>query len=104
MTNLEGVSRGSLERALEQVRTDVADLHRDLAGAERNRKRWIFLILWLLVADVLQHAWFEPWRALAVSATVVSAYSVVDGLWIRVRAFQTLRKPHPSERTRVDLS
>jgi hypothetical protein len=105
MARLDDVTRLSLERAFELVRTDVAKLHRDLARAEGNRTRWIWVILWVAVADFLQHSWVSGVAALSMSAFLVGLYGLVEVCCIRRLALRTLKEPlYPMWDTRVDLS
>ena len=102
---LNQASKEKLKEALEQIRKDIASLHRDLAGAEGNRATWILIIMWLALAPILQSI-FQVGivSALGLAGVVVSVYSFVDGIRIRKRALRTLKEPlEPMFDTSVDL-
>ena len=102
---LTQVSKENLKEALEQIRKDIASLQRDLAGAEGNRATWIFIIMWLVLAHILQSFFHAgDWTALGLAGVLVSGYRFVDGLRIRQRAFRMLKEPlAPMWDTRIDL-
>jgi len=106
MRESEYVSKAKLEKAFEQIRSDMATYHRDHAYAEKNRARWIFLIIWLLVA-IAMHDFFNVGSLLSLlySAILVGVYRVLDGLYIVYRAHRVARQPlEPTFDTHVDLS
>ena len=106
MHEAENVSKAKLERAFEQIRRDMATYHRDHAYAEKNRARWIFLIIWLLVA-LAMHDFFNVGglSSLLYSAILVGIYRVLDGLYIVYRAHRVASQLlEPTFDTHVDLS
>ncbi len=102
----EFVRREKLEHAFETIRKDVAYLQRDLAYAEANRTRWVFVIMWLaltpLVRDLLR---IDLIPSLGLSALLAAGYRLVDGLRITRRAIRSFSEPlEPAWDTKVDLS
>lgn len=104
--NSQNVSKEKLEKAFEQIRKDVANLQRDLAYAEGNRVRWIFLIMWIVSANLLIDAFhLSVLYSFIISAVLVATYRFLDGLRINRRAFRSLKEPlEPMWDTKVDLS
>ena len=105
METISDVPREKLEVALQQIRADVAHLHRDIAGAAANETRWIFLVLWVTVGDLL-HGMFDlsPLYAIGASALLVWAYRVLDGIRITANAMRRLNEPlEPMYDTSVEL-
>ena len=106
MRESEHVSKAKLEKAFEQIRRDMATYHRDHAYAEKNRARWIFLMIWLLVAIAI-HNFFNVGglSSLLYSALLVGVYRVLDGFYIVYRAHRVANQPlEPTFDTHVDLS
>ena len=106
MAQPEFVSREKLEQAFEQVRKDVAYLHRDLGYAEGNRARWLFIIMWLVLAQIVKDLFgIATAYSLGISALLVAGYRFLDGLRITKRAYRSLKEPlEPTWDTKVDLS
>ena len=105
MDTVGHVRKERLDIALQQIRRDVARLHRDAAGAAGNEARWVFLLMWLILGDVLHDAFdLSPLYAIVISALIVGAYRVLDGLRITATAMRTLKEPlEPTWDTRVEL-
>lgn len=99
------VSKERLEAALQQIRSDVATLHRDLGYGAGNQARWTFLLMWLVVADLLRDGLdLSWWLAVAVSVVIVGAYRIIDGMRTTARALRRMEEPvEPSWDTRVEL-
>jgi len=100
------IRREKLEQAFEQIRKDIAALQRDLGYAELNRNRWIFIIMWLVLANLVKDA-FELGTSLSlgISAALVILYRLVDRMRITRRALRVLKEPlEPMWDTKVDLS
>ncbi len=100
------IRREKLEQAFEQIRKDIAALQRDLGYAELNRSRWIFIIMWLVLANLVEDALdLGTLLSLGISAALVILYRLVDGMRITRRALRTLKEPlEPMWDTKVDLS
>lgn len=106
MTNIEDVSREKLGRAFELIRSDIAYLHRDLALGEANRMRWIFMIMWLVLANLINDA-IHPGvlYSLGISAVLIYVYRLFDKWRIIHRAMESRKVPlEPMFDTKVDLS
>ena len=102
----EQVSRVALERALSDIRRDIAYLHKDLAYSMADDTRRIFLIAWLVIAMVLSKAFeLSMLEGVFWSAGAVGLYGIIEGAIIRTRAVKLLKEPlEPEFNTRVDLS
>ena len=103
---LDHVRKEKLEQALAQIRSDIQHLQVDLAGAEGNKVTWFFIILWLVLADVLQNfIHLNNIVALGIAGVIVIAYRVIDGYRITSRALRMAKVPldHMFD-TKVDLS
>ena len=48
------IDREKLAKALQQVRRDIANLHRDLGYAAVDRLRFVVFLLYLVLAEFLQ--------------------------------------------------
>jgi len=106
MQDTKYVGKEKPAKALSQIRRDMAYFHRDHAYAAGDRTRWIFLILWLLVA-LTMHGLFYTGGAdsLAFGGIIVGVYAVLDGLYIHRRARKVAEQPlEPTFDTHVDLS
>lgn len=84
----------------------MAYLHRDLAYAEGNRRRWLFIIMWLVLAHFVKDGFdIGAFYSLGISALLVATYSFLDGLRIAKSAHRSLKEPlEPIWETKVDLS
>lgn len=106
MKTVADISREKLELALETIRKDTALLQRDLAFALANRTRWIFIVLWVSLANLLGHT-FEIGLILSLlsSGIIVFVYGVVDTVRINKQADKISIEPlDPKWDTKVDLS
>jgi len=71
------------EAALQEIKDNLTQLHVDVAFAEKNRMRWIFLIMWLVLADLIHNLFnLGAVLSLIVAALVVSVFRLVDRLLI----------------------
>jgi len=106
MSSIESVQKEKLEKAFEQIRKDVAYLQRDLAYAEQNRSRWIFIIMWIVLADLIKNFFdLSILYSFGVSGIIVGLYRLVDGYRITKRALRSLKEPlEPLWDTKIDLS
>lgn len=106
MAQPESISKEKLEQAFEHMRKDVAYLQRDLAYAEGNRARWLFIIMWLVLGHFVKDIFaLHAAYSLAISAVLVAGYRVVDGLRITRHAYRSTKEPlEPMWDTKVDLS
>lgn len=106
MENYDYVRKEKLEHAFEQIRKDVANLHRDLAYAAADRVRWLFLVMWIVLAHLTNDFFgLSVLYSIAFSGVIISGYRFVDGLRVRRRALRLLKEPlEPMWETKVDLS
>ncbi len=106
MAQPDCVSREKLEQAFERVRKDVAYLQRDLAYADGNRARWLFIIMWLVLAHFVKDiSALHTTYSLGISALLVAGYRFVEGLRITKRAYRSMKEPLELVwDTKVDLS
>jgi len=106
MTSLETVQKEKLEKALEQIRKDVAYLQRDLAHAEQNRSQWIFVIMWLVLANLIKNFFdVSILYSFGISGFIVIVYRLIHGYRITKRALRSLNEPlEPRWDTKIDLS
>lgn len=100
------IERKSLERALSDIRKDIAWLHKDLAYIERDKARRIFIIMSLASSIVLNEAFaLGMMQSLLAAVVIVSVYSAIEVSLLRSRALKLLKKPlEPEFNTSVDLS
>ena len=105
MDTVGHVPKERLEIALQQIRADVAQLHRDLAAGAGNEARWIFLLMWLILGDFFRGAFgLSPLYAVLAAALIVGAYRVLDGMRVTATAMRMLKKPlEPTWDTKVEL-
>ena len=100
------IDRKSLERALSDIRKDIAWLHKDLAYIERDKARRIFIIMSLAASIVLNEAFaLGMMQSLLGAVVIVSVYMAIEVSLIRSRALKLLKQPlEPEFNTSVDLS
>jgi hypothetical protein len=105
MQNSDYVSREKLEQAFEQIRKDISTLHIDLAHAEGNRMRWFFIIMWLILALLIE-VFFKRGivYALGISFLLVGAFRLFDRWYIYRRAVDSEKKLGQTFEKKIDLS
>lgn len=105
MTRLGDVPKERMESALQEIRRDVAALQRDLGGAAGNETRWLFLLMWIALSDLLRNTFnLSLLYALGIAAAVVFTYRFLDGTRITRRALRMLKEPlEPVWNTKVEL-
>ncbi len=67
------------ETVLQEIKDDLLQLHVDVAFSEKNRMRWIFIIMWLVLADLI-HNLFDLGAlfSLLIAVITVGIYRIVD--------------------------
>jgi hypothetical protein len=105
MTDVSDVPKERLEYALREIRRDIARLHRDLGHGAGNEARWLFLLMWIALSNLLISAFnLSGLFALGTAAVVVSTYRVIDGMRIVRHAKRQLHEPvEPMWDTEVKL-
>lgn len=106
MRESDYVKREKLEHAFEQIRRDVAYLHKDLAYAAADRVRWLFLVMWVVSAHLAKDfLGLNVLISIALSGLIVYGYRFIDRLRIKRRALRLMREPlEPMFETKVNLS
>jgi hypothetical protein len=106
MKSVSDISREKWEMAFQSIRKDIGYLHRDLGYSEGHRKRWIFIIMWLVLADLLISSFnlgLVP--SLGAAAAILGIFAFFDRAYIRTLALRTSKEPlEPMWDTNVDLS
>ena len=75
----EQVSRVALERALSDIRRDIAYLHKDLAYSMADDRRRIILIAWLVISMVLSKAFeLSMLEGVGWSGGAVVLYDIIE--------------------------
>jgi len=99
------IDREKLRQALEQVRKDIASLHRDLAYAAGDRLRFVVFLLYLVLAQFLQSVLgINILWCFLISVFAVSIYSFYFEVQVRRRVRKLLKEPlEPMWDTTVDL-
>ena len=106
MKTVADIRSEKLEHALQSIRRDTALLQRDLGYALANRTRWIYIILWIVLADLISHTLrFGLLLSLLISGIIVFIYGLVESVRINRQADKFSAEPIDNKwDTRVDLS
>jgi len=99
------IDREKLRQALQQVRRDIASLHRDLAYAAADRVKLTTFIIYLVLAQFLQSVLgINILWCFLISVFAVSIYSFYWEVQVRRRVRRLLDEPlEPMWDTTVDL-
>jgi len=99
------IDREKLRQALEQVRKDIASLHRDLAYAAADRVKLITFIIYLVLAQFLQSVLgINILWCFLISVFAVSIHLFYWEVQVRRRVRRLLDEPlEPMWDTTVDL-
>jgi hypothetical protein len=95
-----------LQKAFEDIRRDIAFLHRDQGYGAGNETRWIFIIMWVVTTNLVHDLFgLGAIFSLIMGTLIVGAYRFLDGWRIGRRALRVMKEPlEPHYETKVDLS
>ncbi len=88
----ETINKEKLAGALGSIRKDIATLHKDLAGGVGgNQTFWLFIIMWLSVANLVKE-FYDMTISLLIAAAIIVVFRLLDSIRLRWNINRDLRE------------